>query len=66
MKFNGKEPIEVTDNIKFEMQLRLLQNVKGIYVNGDNCSALYASEDRKEPLNLDDVSLDKKSQLFWI
>ena len=41
MKFNGKEPIEVIDNIKFEMQLRLLQNVKGIYVNGDNCSALY-------------------------
>lgn len=57
MKYAGKEPIEITDNVKFELQFRLLQNAKGIYVNTDNCSALSA----ETPLNLDEVPLDKKS-----
>lgn len=57
MKYGGKEPIEIQDNIKFELQFRLFQNAKGVYVNPDNCSALTA----ETPLNLDDVALDKKS-----
>lgn len=62
MKYAGKEPIEISDIVKFEMQFRLFQNAKGVYVNSENCSALAA----ETPLNLDDVALEKKSQTFWL
>jgi len=57
MKYCGKEPIEILDNVKFELQFRLFQNAKGVYVNPENCSALTA----EPPLNLDEIALEKKS-----
>jgi len=58
MKFGGKDPIEILDDIKFHMEFRLLSNVKGVYVNPENCSALSATEN---PLDLDEVDVDRKS-----
>lgn len=57
MKYAGKDPIEVEDDLKFFLELRLLNNIKGIYINPENCSALTADP----PLNLDDMEVDKKS-----
>jgi len=62
MKYAGKEPIEILDNVKFELQFRLFQNAKGVYVNADNCSAVSA----ENPLNLDEVPLENKSQMYWL
>ena len=57
MKYAGKDPIEVEDDLKFCLELRLLNNIKGVYINPDNCSALTADP----PLNLDDMEVEKKS-----
>jgi hypothetical protein len=62
MKFGGKEPIEIEDDIKFTFELRLLNNVKGIYINPENCAALTA----ETPLVLDDMEVEKKSQMYWL
>ena len=59
MKFAGKEPIEVLDDIKFILELRLLNNIKGIYINPENCPALTA----EPPLAIDEMEVDKKSQM---
>ena len=57
MKYAGKDPIEVEDDLKFCLELRLLINLKGVYIDPENCSALTADP----PLNLDDMELEKKS-----
>jgi hypothetical protein len=62
MKFAGKEPIEVLDDIKFILELRLLNNIKGIYINPENCPALTA----EPPLAIDEMDVDKKSQMYWL
>jgi len=62
MKFAGKEPIEILDDIKFTMELRLLNNLKGVYINPENCAALSG----ENPLVLDDMEVEKKSQMYWL
>ena len=54
-----EDKIKVREQISFELQIRLLKNVNGIYINNENCPNL-------EAINLDDLPLEKKSTMYWI
>ena len=54
-----EDKIRVRDSVTFELQIRLLRNVTGIYINAENCPDL-------ETIKLDDLPIDKKSTMYWI
>lgn len=51
--------IPIQDNVCFELQFRLLDNIQGEYINETNCQQL-------ETLNLDEVPEERKSSVYWL
>ena len=58
-KIPEAELIPIQDNVCFELELRLLDNIQGVYINETNCQQL-------ENLNLDEIPEERKSSLYWV
>lgn len=58
-KIPAQDLIPIQDNVSFELELRLLDNITGTYINDGNCQQM-------ESLNLDEIPVERKSALYWL
>ena len=58
-KVPKEELIPIVEEVKIEIEFRLLQNVAGVYINDQNCQQL-------ETLNLDEVPKERKATQYWV
>jgi hypothetical protein len=54
-----EDMVEIRQHVTFELQVRALKNVPGVYINAENCQSL-------ESLKLDEVPLTHKCTNYWV